>query len=473
MNTASFNDYVLNASHEAGWITDEQQQLVSDFLQRSPGVAALDFMVEQQLLNEQRAKTLADLIRQAVIQQGGDPAELDRPAAAPKTTAPNSADPLRPENLPSATVHVQAADFDLSVQQAHLHDYLKYAVEIEASDVHLGPDFPPLLRYNGGLIPFREDSPKLTPEQTEALAREFLTAKQCERVEEMGSVDFCYEAPDLARFRSSVVRQRRGWESVFRVISTRVRTMEELGLPKVMYELIKYHNGLILVTGSVGSGKTTTLAALVNEINKERRDHIITLEDPIEYVFQPSGCQITQREVHSHTESFSTALRASLRQDPDVIMVGEMRDLETISLAITASETGHLVLATLHTSNASRTMQRLLDVFPVEQQAQIRTMVSESIRGIVCQQLVPRLDGKGRVLALEIMTNTPAIANLIREGKNFMLPGQMQIGRRQGMRLMDDSLLELFNQGLIAADETYERAENKKVMAAALAGRTQ
>jgi twitching motility protein PilT len=228
--------------------------------------------------------------------------------------------------------------------------------------------------------------------------------------------------------------------------------------------LTRYHNGLILVTGSVGSGKSTTLAAMVEQVNTERREHIITLEDPIEYVFEPKGCHITQREVHTHTQSFAVALRGALREDPDVIMVGEMRDLETVSLAITASETGHLVLGTLHTGNASRTLDRLLDVFPVDQQDQVRVMVSESLRGIISQQLIPRIDDQGRVLALETLTNTPAVANIIREAKTFMLPGVIQTGRKQGMRLMDDSLAELYDQGLITPEEAYSRAEQKQPM---------
>src|SRR5436189_1540380 len=211
-----------------------------------------------------------------------------------------------------------------------------------------------------------------------------------------------------------MVRQRFVNEIVFHVINSRIQTMDELGLPERLKLLTRYQNGLILATGSVGTGKSTTLAAMVEQINMERRDHIITLEDPIEYILRSKNCQVSQREVFTHTESFATALRASLREDPDVIMVGEMRDLETISLAITASETGHLVLATLHTCNASRTLDRLLDVFPPHQQEQIRIMVSESLRGIVSQQLIPRADGRGRVLALEILTNTPAVSATIR-----------------------------------------------------------
>jgi len=243
-----------------------------------------------------------------------------------------------------------------------------------------------------------------------------------------------------------------------------VQTMDELGLPEHLKLLTRYQNGLILVTGSVGSGKSTTLAALVEQANIERREHIITLEDPIEYVLEPKGCHITQREVHTHTRSFAAALRGALREDPDVIMIGEMRDLETISLAITAAETGHLVLGTLHTSNASRTLDRLLDVFPPGQQEQIRIMVSESLRGVISQQLIPRSEGKGRVLALEILTNTPAVANVIREAKTFMLPGIIQTGKKQGMQLMDDALLNLCSRGLISAEEGYARADQKQEM---------
>jgi twitching motility protein PilT len=278
---------------------------------------------------------------------------------------------------------------------------------------------------------------------------------------ERGDADFAY-ANSFGRFRASVIRQRLGIDLVFRVIKTQVRTMDELGLPEHLKLLTRYQNGLILVTGSMGSGKSTTLAALVEQVNLERREHIITLEDPTEYIFQPKGCHITQREVHTHTRSFATALRAALREDPDVIMVGEMRDLETISLAITASETGHLVLGTLHTGNASRTLDRVLDVFPIDQQEQIRVMVSESLRGIISQQLIPRANGDGRVLALETLTNTPAVANVIREAKTYMLPGIIQTGKKQGMQLMDDALVDLAQRGEISADEAYARADQKQ-----------
>src|SRR5436853_393974 len=350
---------------------------------------------------------------------------------------------------------------------AHVDEYLAVGQDGGASDIHLGVNAPPIWRLHGTLQPIWPGAPRLTSDQTLTLAEGFLSNLQKTQLNERGDADFAY-ANDFGRYRTSVVRQRLGVDLVFRIINTKVRTMNELGLPEHLKLLTRYQNGLILVTGSVGSGKSTTLAALVEQVNMERREHIITLEDPVEYVFEPKGCHITQREVHINTRSFAAALRGSLREDPDVIMVGEMRDLETISLAITAAETGHLVLGTLHTGNASRTLDRLLDVFPPDQQEQIRIMVSESLRGVISQQLIPRADGKGRVLALEILTNTPAVANVIREAKTFMLPGIIQTGKKQGMQLMEDALAELHRRGLISAEETLARAEQKMEMRARL-----
>jgi twitching motility protein PilT len=345
----------------------------------------------------------------------------------------------------------------------HVDHYLALGQSAGASDVHLGVNAPPLWRLHGTLQGIWPDAPRLTSENTVALAEGFLSDLHKAQLNERGDADFAY-ANAAGRYRSSVVRQRLGIEIVFRIINTKVRTMDQLGLPEHLKLLTRYQNGLILVTGSVGSGKSTTLAALVEQVNTERCEHIITLEDPIEYVLDPKGCHITQREVHTHTRSFAAALRGALREDPDVIMVGEMRDLETISLAITASETGHLVLGTLHTGNASRTLDRLLDVFPPDQQEQIRVMVSESLRGVISQQLIPRSDGKGRVLALETLTNTPAVANVIREARTYMLPGIIQTGKKQGMQLMDDALVDLYNRGLISAEEALARAEQKQEM---------
>ena len=341
----------------------------------------------------------------------------------------------------------------------HVDEYLKLAQEHDVSDVHLSPTCKPQWRRYGLLQPIWENAEGISPEGTEALARNYLPEKELRRLEETGDVDFAYDT-GFGRFRASVVKTRLGWEMVFRVISTDLRSMDQLGLPEAIKPLLKYQNGLVLVTGAVGSGKSTTLAALVDQINREREDHIITLEDPIEYVIESAGCHVNQREIHTHTESFSHALRAALREDPDVIMVGEMRDLETISLAITAAETGHLVLATLHTGSAARTLDRILDVFPTEQREQIRIMVAESLRGVVSQQLVPRADGTGRELAMELLVNTTAVAALVREGKTFMLPGVMQTGKKIGMIMMDDALIGLVNEGKITADEAIGRASD-------------
>jgi twitching motility protein PilT len=311
---------------------------------------------------------------------------------------------------------------------------------------------------------FRSTVPDLA--DTERIKDSFLGPAEKERLERQGDIDFAYSSP-TGRYRASVVKQRLGYDLVFRIINDKIRSIEDIGLPlEHILPLTRYQNGLVLVTGSVGSGKSTTLAALVDFINRDREDHILTLEDPIEYVFESKGCHVNQREVHKHTESFGRALRGALREDPDVIMVGEMRDLETIQLALTAAETGHLVLGTLHTGNAPRTLDRVLDVFPTDQREQIRIMVSESLRGILSQQLVPRADGQGRVLAMELLVNSPAVSNCIREGKTFMLPGVMQTGKNVGMITMDESLRQLYVKGIISREETLFRSDDKNQMRA-------
>jgi twitching motility protein PilT len=451
--TPEHNEYVLSTSYHSGWINLDQYHSAAAALQAMPHLSAIDFLLEQAIINPGQAEGL----RQA----------LNPPAAAVETAAIQADGALeQTQGVPAAAAHVeitQEGPQDGLPDGMGITELLRLGFDAGASDVHIGVSAPALMRLNGTLQPLYHGAVMLTETHTDRLIKTFLNAQQLEMLEKTRGVDFSYEVPGLARFRANVIRQRKGHDAVFRIINTKVRTMDELGLPEQLKVLTQYHNGLVLVTGAVGSGKSTTLAAMVQEVNTHRSDHIITLEDPIEYVYIPAGCQITQREVHAHTQSFGAALRASLREDPDVIVVGEMRDLETISLAITASETGHLVIATLHTSNAARTLDRVLDAFPVEQQGQIRTMVSESLRGIVSQQLIPRADGTGRAVALEIMVNTPAVANLIRESKTFMLPGVIQVGKKLGMKLMDDSLMELVQQGTITAHEAYDRAEQKKI----------
>ncbi len=348
----------------------------------------------------------------------------------------------------------------------HVDQYLQLGREYDCSDLHLATAYPPAWRRFGQLSMIWPDHQPLTPEDAERLAKSFLSETEWARLDKQGDIDFAYSSP-TGRYRASVVKQRLGLDMAFRIINDKIKTIEDIGLPlEHILPLTRYQNGLVLVTGSVGSGKSTTLAALVDFINRDREDHILTLEDPIEYVFESKGCHVNQREVHKHTESFARALRGALREDPDVIMVGEMRDLETIQLALTAAETGHLVLGTLHTGNAPRTLDRVLDVFPTDQREQIRIMVSESLRGILSQQLVPRADGNGRVLALELLVNTPAVSNCIREGKTFMLPGVMQTGKNVGMITMDESLRQLYVKGIISKDETLFRSDDKGQMKA-------
>jgi twitching motility protein PilT len=462
--TPEHNEYVLSTAFHSGWIDLDQYHAAVAALEAMPHLSAIDFLLEQTIITDEQAEGL----RQALNPPDGvlEAASIQADAGLEESNGSGIEVDGALEEANSSRIEVVTEGVrptDLGIEQL-----LRFGFEAKASDVHIGVGAPPLMRLHGTLQPLYPDAPFLTDADTDTLVNSFLTPQQRETLDKSRGLDFSYTIEGVARFRANVVRQRKGLDTVFRIINTTVRTMDELGLPERLKVLTQYHNGLVLVTGAVGSGKSTTLASMVQEINTHRSDHIITLEDPIEYVYKPAGCQITQREVHLHTESFGAALRASLREDPDVIIVGEMRDLETISLAITASETGHLVIATLHTSNAARTLDRVLDAFPVEQQGQIRTMVSESLRGIVSQQLVPKADGTGRVAALEVMVNTPAVGNVIREAKTYMLPGIIQTGKKLGMKLMDDSLMELVETGVISPHEAFDRAEQKKPFEALL-----
>jgi twitching motility protein PilT len=339
---------------------------------------------------------------------------------------------------------------------------LRKAREIGASDLHMPAGSKPFFRLNGK-IEFL-NMPLLTDAQNRLYFAQICNDTQwahfVEKNDWDGSIDMGKEG---GRFRTNFYKQRRGVSAVFRVIKAKVPSLQELGLPEVLERFTTYHQGLVLVTGATGSGKSSTLAALIELVNESRQDHVITLEDPIEYVFVGKKCNVTQRQIELHTQSWGNALRGALREDPDVIMIGEMRDLETVSLAITAAETGHLVFGTLHTTNATRTIDRVLDVFPPKEQAQIRAMVSESLKGVISQQLVPRADGKGRALAMEILFSTPAVGNLIREAQTFKLYSVLQTGKKLGMQLMDDSLMDLVKSGTIAKEEARRRATNPKL----------
>jgi twitching motility protein PilT len=331
-----------------------------------------------------------------------------------------------------------------------ISEILTFTKEQGASDLHISSGEPPIIRIHGDVR--KIDMPLLSKEQVHAMLYDVLNDQQRKVFEEKKEIDFAIDLKGIARFRVNAFYQSRGEAIVFRTIPTKVMTMEELGLPKILSDLTEKSKGLVLVTGPTGSGKSTTLAAMIDYINRREKCHIITVEDPIEFVYEPKMCLINQRELGAHTHSFANALRSALREDPDVILVGEMRDLETISLAMTAAETGHLVFGTLHTSSAAKTVDRVIDVFPPEQQSQIRTMFSESIEAVITQTLLKKKDGKGRVAALEIMIGTPAIRNLIREGKIAQIPGMMQTGKQFGMQTMDAALVELYKKGVVSKE---------------------
>ena len=334
---------------------------------------------------------------------------------------------------------------------AKIDALLRMILEHGASDLHICVGEPPLLRINGELQ--RTKFHDLVPEETEVLLLEMLDEKSLGLFRSKKDVDFAYELEGFARFRGNIFTERKGIGGVFRVIPAQIKTLRDLAIPDAVYSLARLKKGMVLVTGATGSGKSTTLAAMIDLINKEKDHHIITLEDPIEFIHPRGKCLIHQRQLGFHMESFATGLRAALREDPDVILVGEMRDLDTIQLALTAAETGLLVLGTLHTSSAPKTIDRIIDVFPTTQQAQIRTMLGESMRGVISQSLLRRADRKGRIAALEIMICNSAIQNLIREGKTFQILSVMQTGKNIGMQTMVEHVKKLLQDGAITQEE--------------------
>jgi len=334
---------------------------------------------------------------------------------------------------------------------------LTFGVQQNASDCHLSSGEPPMLRVNGDLK--KLDLPALSKEEVHALVYDIMNDAQRKSFEESLECDFSFEMGGLARFRVNVFMQRRGEGAVFRTIPTKILTLEELGMPSILKQLCEKEKGLILVTGPTGSGKSTTLAAMVDHLNNTYEGHILTIEDPVEFVHASKKCLVNQRELGPHTHSFANALRSALREDPDVILVGEMRDLETIQLALTAAETGHIVFGTLHTSSAPKTVDRVIDVFPPTQQAQIRAQFAESIEAVITQTLLKQKTG-GRIPALEIMTGTTAIRNLIREGKIHQIPGTMQVSQKDGMQTMDMALMSLFTRNLVTKEEAQAKSMN-------------
>ncbi len=342
---------------------------------------------------------------------------------------------------------------------AKIDAFFRLMNEQGASDLHLASGSPPILRIRGDLQRVRYKV--LENDELKAMLYEIAPEEKIKQFEETGDVDFGYEIPGLARYRCNFFMQRNGVAAVFREIPTRIMTAEQLGLPAVITKFAMLPRGLVLVTGPTGSGKSTTLAAMVDHANRNRKDHIITIEDPIEFVHENKGCLVNHREVGTHTRSFSAALRGALREDPDIILVGEMRDLETISLAIEAAMTGHLVMATLHTISAAKTVDRVIEIFPTHQQPQVRATLADALRGVVSQTMFKRIDVKGRCVAFEILVATPAVRNLIREGKTYQIPSAMQTGKKFGMQTLDDAIMELLQKGWVDPDEAYSKCVDK------------
>jgi twitching motility protein PilT len=328
-----------------------------------------------------------------------------------------------------------------------------------ASDLHLVSGQQPALRIRGDIERIKYDV--LTNDTLKVLLYEITPEHKIKQFEESGDVDFAYEIPSLARYRVNYFRQKNGMAAVFREIPDKIQTCQQLGLPNVIAKLAMLPRGLVLVTGPTGSGKSTTLAAIIDEANRLRRDHIITIEDPIEFVHKSQSCIVNHREVGIHTKTFAAALRGALREDPDIILVGEMRDLETISLAIEAASTGHLVFSTVHTTSAPKTVDRIIEVFPSSEQLQIRSTLADGLRAVIAQVLFKRIDKKERCVALEICIATPAVRNLIRESKTYQIPSMMQTGKKYGMQLLDDAIMDLYNKGMISGDDAYIKANEK------------
>src|SRR4029453_225650 len=366
--------------------------------------------------------------------------------------------------LPGTALDVGSWGWTLEVYEGTsmqtLPELLQMMVQMEGSDLHITTNTPPQVRVHGHLT--RLEGAALAPSETKQLAYSVLTDAQKKRFEETLELDFSFGIKGLARFRVNMFNQRGAVGAVYRLIPEKIRSFQDLNLPQVLTTLAERPRGLVLVTGPPGSGKSTALAAMIDKINKERHDHILTIEDPIEFVHQHQGCLVNQREVHSDTESFSNALRAALREDPDIVVIGEMRDLETVEAALRIAETGHLTLATLHTNSTSQTINRIIDIFPAGQQAQIRTQLSLVLEGIVCQALLPKADGSGRVASLEILVPNPAIRNLIRDDKVHQIYGAMQTGQEKlGMQTANQSLASLYMKGQITMETAMSASSNR------------
>ncbi len=414
----------------------------------------------------------------SIVRNGGAPVAAAQPAmaaipaarvvATPAAVAPTppgapAAVPVvlpSPAPAPSVPASVAVATPAAASSAPSIDRLFHVMCSLKASDLHISSGMPALVRKDGEIRPLEEGAAALTPTDILALLEPIMPEKNREEFERRHDTDFAYEIPGLARFRANIFMDRKGRGAVFRVIPSKILTAEDLGLSPHILQLCRLNKGLVLVTGPTGSGKSTTLCGMIDYINRNRSDHIITIEDPIEFVHENKRCLMNQREVHTHTDSFKDALRAALREDPDIILVGEMRDLETVAIAIETAETGHLVFGTLHTTTAASTVDRVIDQFPTDRQAQIRIMLSESLKGVIAQTLCKKIGG-GRVAALEVLIVTSAISNLIREAKTFQIPSLMQVGKAIGMVTLNDALMDLVTKKLVEPQEAYLKSVDK------------
>lgn len=458
----------LDIALERGYIDPKTAQDIAEELRMFPGMKPGGLLIRKGLLaKDQHAAIVAQLeaptmqrMRAMGLGGGGGAAE----PAAPFESIARAATPQQERTRDEAMRALLTSPLPRPPQNAALSSYLEYARKNGCSDLHISPGRPVFVRHGGTLHYL--DHPPLSDEDCEKLCFSVLSEQQREVLRSQHQIDLALAVPIDGRYRCHIFRQQWGYDGVFRVVGNEVPSIEKLGLPAGVTKLTEYHHGLVIVTGPAGSGKTTTVAALLNHINAHRHEHIITVEQPIEYVIPSQSCMVSQREVGQHTENFHTALRAALRQDPDIMFVGDLRDYETTAIAIAAAETGHLVLGTLHTALASRAVARIVDIFPAAMREQICMTVAESMRGVIAQQLVPRRDGSGMALAVEVLIFTPGVAQAVKEQKSHQLLTLMQGGRRLGMQLMDDSLMALVQGGIISGRDAQSRAANKAVFEA-------